>query len=111
MNFKKVNIRDIIAGSWLNSDFVKKNFFYFLFLLALGLIYISNRYKAESLIIESYYLREDIKKLRSEYTYYTEKLMKISTELQIEKLAKEKNIGIEISKTPPIIINKIKNNE
>ena len=108
MSFNKFNIKKVIAGSWLHSEFIRKNFLYFVFLLGLGLIYISNRYSAETLIIKSHEIREDIKKLRSEYAYYTEKLMQITTELQIEKLAKQHKLGIELSKTPPITIYNVK---
>ena len=103
----KLNLKQIVTGGWLHSDFIRKNFLYFLFLLILGIIYISNRYDVETTIIESHKIKEEIKQLRSEYTYYTEKLMQLTTELQIEKLAKEKKLGIEMSKTPPIVIYKV----
>ena len=104
MNKKKNNT---ILSSLLKGDFIsdKKNqrqFPFLIFIIILLMINIRTSFHAEKLIMKSNSLEKQVYDLRLVYITTKSDLMKFYRRSKIEDLVKE--IGLESSKNPPIII-------
>lgn len=100
-------LKELITGNIIKKEISMRQFFFFIFLIILGVIYISNRYAVEKLIVQSHNLKKEIKELKSEYVIVTKKLMYMSKESEVQRLADKNNIKLKIPKKPPyrLIIN------
>ena len=110
--FKKTNIdffdRDegFIAKKFdlnLNSFFTK-NIGFILFLAFLSIIYISNRFYAESIVRKTAKLEKEIKELKSEQVDITSELVELSKQSEVIKQINEKGLGLKKTKKAPLII-------
>lgn len=91
--------RKFVNGSILTSDLIRNQIPFIAFLAVLGLIYISNRYHAETVYRETVQIKKEIEELRSEKIVIQSKLMtKSRREHVLERLSayesqlKESNI-------------------
>ncbi len=98
---KRKILKELITGSLVKNEISVKQFIFFVFLAVLSIIYISNRYAVEKLIIQSHNLRKEIKELKSEYVIVTKKLMYMSKESEVQKLVNENNLKLNIPQKPP----------
>ncbi|NOY38108.1 MAG: hypothetical protein GXO83_11120 [Chlorobi bacterium] len=105
---RKGSFRDFIDGNILVRDFVIRQFGFFLFLTFLALLYIANRYHAERVVRDTSELKKEIRELRSESISVGAELMYKSSQSEVLEMIKDKNLGLEESKTPPfkIIVHK-----
>lgn len=94
-------IRNIINGNILNIENVSTQIPYILFLAALAILYIGNRYNHEKLIREEQALQVEVKNLRAESITTASELMYISKQSQVARLVQERNMGLEESLVPP----------
>ena len=99
-------IRSLFSGSILTQSRVVKQFPYILFLVALALIYIGNRFHAERLVRKLSNLRVEVKDLCSEQITTASELMNISRPSEVIKLVNKKNIGLSLPEKPPEMLTK-----
>lgn len=103
-------LRGLIDGTLLTRKEVIHQLPFVLFLVFLGLIYISNSYHAESIRKNREILRNEINELRSEAVFVSSELMKLSRQTEVAEEVREKGLKLEESVDPPkkILINKNK---
>ncbi|HQL70582.1 MAG TPA: FtsL-like putative cell division protein [Bacteroidales bacterium] len=105
-NSKKGNqlrktLQGLMSGSILTSDIVKKQFPFIITLAVMALIYIANRYHAESVFIETENLKKEIAELRSEKIATQSLLMKKSRRGEVMRMLKENGSDLTESSEPP----------
>ena len=100
------SIRSLFSGSILTQSVLVKQFPYILFLVALALIYIGNRFHAERLARKLNKIRIEVKDLCSEQITTASELMNISRPSEVVRLLDKKNIGLSLPETPPKVLTK-----
>jgi len=107
----QVSLREILGGDYLLGSFLRKNIWFILLLVGLGIIYISNRYGAQQEILEEEDLRHElVEKKNYALTQYAELTMK-SRQSSIERKLKQLGDSLLTSATePPYIIHVDKDN-
>ncbi len=98
---KAFSLKGIFSGRILTQAGVVRQFPYILFLTMLALFYIGNRFHAERLVRKLGKLQTEVKDLCSEQVTTASELMNISRPSEVIKLVNEKDIGLELSETPP----------
>jgi hypothetical protein len=98
-------LSSFMSGRFLTSDTTMRYLPFVLFIAFLGLCYIANGYYAQSKDRELDKLNGEIKELRSQYVIAKSKLMYISKESEVSRIASP--MGIKESLIPPdkIVIN------
>ena len=99
-------IRSLFSGSILTQSRVVKQFPFILFLVALALIYIGNRFHAERLVRKLSNLQIEVKDLCSEQITTASELMNISRPSEVIKLVNKNNIGLSLPEKPPEMLTK-----
>ncbi len=94
-------MKGLIDGTLLTRQFVVKQIPFFLFLSFLCLIYISNRYHADSVRNKVSVLKNELRELRSRALYTTSELMKMSRQTEVAREVKEKGLELKESLEPP----------
>ncbi len=105
MNVEKIIIKKIYNGTYLNNFIVTYKRYIFV-LSFLTLVFIGHRFRAEKLFLQKVDLQEEIRNLRSESIIVASDLMFLSKESEVLKLAKSKNLKLEIPTKPAIKIIK-----
>lgn len=105
-NNKKIKetVRGLINGSFVASDLVRKQIPFIIVLFILGLIYIANRYHAESIFRETENAKKEIEDLRAEKIEIQSNLMTNSRRDKVLRLLEEKGSILKESPVPPIKI-------
>ncbi|MBN1251980.1 MAG: hypothetical protein JXR51_06660 [Bacteroidales bacterium] len=101
-------LKQLINGSILTQQIIKKHLLYILFIVGLSMIYIYNKYQTEDLIIKISNTQKEIKEIRAQSVINESELMILSRESQVKKLLVKRNIELNELDTPPIEI-KIEN--
>lgn len=101
---RKRPIKDILDGSLLTRDAVLIQLPYILFLVALAIVYIANRFHAEKIIRETTKMQVELRDLRAESISISSELMQISKQSEVIKLINEKGLGLVESTRPPVVI-------
>lgn len=104
MSLNKNIIKNIITGNWLGTEIKAKSMYYILFVTALIIILIYNRYRAEELISEKKALNEKVEVLHSEYTKIQTKLMVLGTERKVASDSTIINMGLRLPEKPLKVI-------
>lgn len=94
-------LRGIIDGSLLTRTKVIRQLPFVLFIVFIGIIYISNRYHAEALRSDRESLRSEIAELRSEAVYVSSELMKLSRQTEVADEVEKKGLQLKESIEPP----------
>jgi len=98
-------LKNFITGNILVQSNLLKQIPYLLFLVFLGIVYITNRYNFEKFYKKLNVLEEEVKNLRSEQITTSAKLMNLSRRSSVVNLIEKYNIGlVEPEETPKIII-------
>lgn len=97
----KRNLQGLLNGSVLASDFVRKQMPYIILLAIIALIYISNRYHAESVFRETERTKKEIEELRAEKITVQSKLMRSSRRSELLRMLEEKGSDLKESAAPP----------
>lgn len=102
----QVSLREILGGDYLIGSFLRRNIWFILFLLALGVVYITNRYQAQQEIVEEENLRAElVEKKNYALTQYAELTMR-SRQSSIEnQLRAMGDSSLRASTEPPFIIH------
>jgi hypothetical protein len=98
---KKVRVKDIIDGTFLVRENMVKQLPFVLFLTLLGVVYIGNRFHAESMVRKIDQLKIEVGNLRSEQITTTSELMNISRPSEVAALVESKGLGLKESLEPP----------
>ncbi len=107
-SFRKISARDFLSGRIFTREVVVKQLPYFLFLIVLAFIYISNHFKVEKLLKEAAVLNKEIQELRIEAITTSSDLMYISKQSVILQKVNEAGVNLEELTEPPrrIIVRK-----
>lgn len=97
-------IKTIFDGSILASETTSKHVPFFIYLAILGILYIGNRYSAESMLRNTKKLQDEIKELNSESISTVSDLMNYSKQSTVIQEINKRQMGLEESTIPPNII-------
>ena len=105
-----ISFKDFLSGSILTQTSIKKHLWYILFVVGLSIIYISNKYQTEKILVDIINLQKEVKELRDQSVSYASELMSISRESEVIKIIKEKEVGLQELRQPPqkIVVKKVK---
>jgi len=96
-----VRLKELIDGTILVREDIKRQLPYVLFLTFLGIIYIGNRFYAERLVRQINEIKIEVTNLRTEQITTTAELMNISRPTEVAELVGERNLGLTESIDPP----------
>lgn len=101
-------IRGLVDGSLLTRKSVVKQLPFVLFLVFIGLIYISNRYHADTLRKSIDGLRTETRELRSKAIFVSSELMKLSRQTEVADEVSSNGLDLKESMEPPkkIVVKK-----
>lgn len=94
----------LFAGSFLSHEKVIRQFPFFIFLVMIGILYITNSNNADRTIRDINRINKDLKELRSEYIITKAELMFLSKQSELAKVVSP--MGIKEAMMPPYIIKK-----
>ncbi len=98
---RKISVRDFVSGRIFTREVVVKQLPFFLFLIVLAFVYISNHFKVEKLLKEAATLNKDIQELRIEAITTSSDLMYISKQSVILQKVNEAGVELEELTEPP----------
>lgn len=98
---RKVSLRKILNGSFLESNWFEKNRLLLLIIFGLLLFNITIRYKSEKVIREISAMEDVVKELRSESIRVTAELMHMSRPSEVIERVMNSDLGLDVSKKPP----------
>jgi hypothetical protein len=101
-------LRELLSGTMISEKIILQNLGYISMVTFLLAFYIGNRFHAEKITRESTRLQREVKDLRAEALSISADLMYISRQSEVNRLVKEKGLGLEELETPPykILVNK-----
>lgn len=102
-------VSSFLRGTILTDERVTRQIPFFLFLVFLGLVLITNRYRTEKVIREIETLQDTIDDLRSQSITNSAKLMHMSKPSEVVMKVKEAGLGLQEQVRAPgkIVVNKI----
>jgi len=98
------SVKDFIDGSILTKTAVVQQLPFVLFLVALGIFYISNRYRSERVYRDMVGLEKELKDMRFEAITTASDLMYMSKQSEVVKRVKNEGLELIESTEPPIKI-------
>ena len=98
----RVKIRELLDGTILVREDIRKQLPFVLFLTFLGIVYIGNRFYAEKMVRQISEIKTEVTNLRAEQITTTAELMNISRPSEVTVLVRERNIGLKESVEPPM---------
>ena len=100
-NGRKKSLKSLLDGSILTKDVVLDQMPYVLFLTFLAVIYIGNRYHAEKILRETKAAHTELKEMRAESITVASKLMNMSKQSVVVRMAMERGLELKESVKPP----------
>ncbi len=94
-------IVSILNGSIFTRREVKNQIPYILILVLLSIIYIGNRYHAESILAELIRVDKELKDTRAEWILINSELLDQKRQTHLIKLIREKQLGLQPLNEPP----------
>ncbi|MGQ1910926.1 FtsL-like putative cell division protein [Marinifilum sp. RC60d5] len=98
------SFKDFIDGSFLTKTVVVHQLPFVLFVVVLGILYISNRYTSEKVYRDMIKLEKELKDLRFESITTASDLMYMSKQSEVVKRVKRDGLDLIESTEPPIKI-------
>ncbi|MFZ5430051.1 MAG: FtsL-like putative cell division protein [Bacteroidota bacterium] len=107
---KKPGVSSFLRGTILTDDRVTRQFPFLIFLVVLGLLMITNRYRSEKVIRQIEILQGTIDDLRSQSVTNSARLMHMSKPSDVANRVRNAGLGLEEPIRPPrtIEVRKIK---
>lgn len=107
----RTKVSSFLKGTILTDERVTKQFPFVFFLVALGLLLITNRYRSEKVIRQIELVQDTIDDLRSQSITNSAKLMRMSRPSEVVLKVKEAGLGLEEQVRAPkkIVVDKLKN--
>jgi hypothetical protein len=103
-DIKSSTLRDILNGNIFTKKIIQKQYGLLLMIAVLAFSYIDNRYYCEKQIKKETQLKEKIEDAKYSSLTISAELVTLSRRTNVIKMLKNKNINLEESTTPPIII-------
>jgi hypothetical protein len=100
-NDRDLSLMQFLSGNILTRESLRKNIWFILFMVLLSVIYINNKYKTESLLLNIIRLQNEVKEYRDRSVSYASELMSISRESEVIKIIEEKKMNLQELKMPP----------
>lgn len=97
-------MKEVMSGSLLSDRIILKNLGYIVFLAFLGALYIANRFHAEDMVRKTTRLQNEVRELRSDALSTSAELMKASRQSEVQRLVRERGLGLEELTEPPFRI-------
>lgn len=101
---KKPGVSSLLGGTILTDERITRQFPFVVFLVFLGFMLITNRYRSEKVIREIEVLQGNIDDLRSQSITNSAKLMQMSKPSDVTKRVREAGLGLDERIRPPVII-------
>ncbi len=98
---KPLKAKELLDGSVLLRDTLRKQYPFILFLTVLAVLYIGNRYYAERMVRKINEIEQEVKNLRAEQITTAAELMNLSRPSKVAAIIEEKNLGLKQSVEPP----------
>ncbi len=95
-------------GEFLSSDVFKRNIWYIVMLIAMTIVYISNRYEVQREIVEIDQLKRERLDARYEALTVSSELTVRTRQSKIENYISDKENALQVPENPPYIIKKEK---
>ncbi|MCR5819337.1 MAG: hypothetical protein K6F94_00085 [Bacteroidaceae bacterium] len=103
----QLTLREILGGDFLLGTFIRREIWFIMLLVLLGIIYITNRYAAQQEIIHEENLRKElVEKKNFALTRYSELTQQSRQSVLEQKLRLYGDSTLTIPKEPPFIIKK-----
>lgn len=106
-DIKSSTLRDVINGNILTKNFFRKQYALLALIALLAFMYVDNRYYCETQLAKVIELKKSIKDVKYESLTISAKLMEISRQSNIMRMVNERGLNLEVTETPPILIEKI----
>ncbi|MDR0371122.1 MAG: hypothetical protein LBH80_04640 [Prevotellaceae bacterium] len=103
-DIKSSSLRDFLNGNIFIKKVIQKQYGLLIMLAVLAFFYIDNRYYCETQITKETRLKKNIEDAKYESLTISAELMTLSRRANVIKMLKDRNINLEESTTPPIII-------
>ncbi len=91
----KTGVSSFLRGTVLADERVTRQFPFIIFLVLLGLLMITNRYRSEKTIRETELIQDTIDDLRSQSITNAAKLMNMSKPSEVVRKVEEAHLGLE----------------
>lgn len=98
---RKYSIKGWLTGSVLAKASARKQIPFVIFVAVLAIMYIANRYHAETLMRNTMRLQQELDELRAESITTASELMFASRQSQVLKMVEENKLGLKESRVPP----------
>ncbi len=98
---KPLKAKELLDGSVLLRDTLRKQYPFILFLTVLAVLYIGNRYYAERMVRKINNIEQEVKNLRAEQITTAAELMNLSRPTEVAAIIEERNLGLKQSVEPP----------
>lgn len=96
------SMKELLDGRILADKVIRKNIRFILFLMALGIIYITNGYRAEKLHKTRVRLEREVRDARFKSITAASELMFISKQSEVKRRVQEEGLNLQESKEPPV---------
>jgi hypothetical protein len=103
-DIKSSTLRDVINGNILTKNFFRKQYALLALIALLAFMYVDNRYYCETQLAKVIELKKSIKDVKYESLTISAKLMEISRQSNIMRMVNERGLNLEVTETPPILI-------
>lgn len=103
---KKNSIKGVLDGDMLLNPFLHRNLGLLLLIVALVIVYVSNRYAFQHEQLEIQRLRTELNDVKYEALARSRELMEKSRESNIQKYIEEQGSALQASTLPPVVIKK-----
>ena len=94
---KPLKAKELLDGSVLLRDTLRKQYPFILFLTVLAVLYIGNRYYAERMVRKINNIEQEVKNLRAEQITTAAELMNLSRPTEVAAIIEERNLGLKQS--------------
>lgn len=101
----RVFFNELLDGSFMTKDVMRRNAGLMLLLVGLIIVYISNHYAVIMRLSEIDSLQKELTEAKYEALTRTSDLMRESRQSFIQNLISQKGLELEVSKTPPYTIS------
>ncbi len=95
------SVKDILDGTLLVRDAVVKQLPFVLFLTALAIVYIANRYHAERVVRQTDRLQNQLHELRAEAISIASEYNRLNKQSEVIRLMRKNGLDLEESVVPP----------
>ena len=96
--------RSILQGRIFSLDFFKRNWVYVVFVVAMALAYIGNKFACQRSIQELLALKVELTNAQSDLVVSSAKYNSIIRESEMVKLMNEKHLGLSAPTAPPYVL-------